>query len=76
MGLEVRRAIESFLAVVGGTDNMGEASLRQLGGWLLQSDSTTDELEARISIRQSDYYLKRDDELTTVCQRTQGIHEL
>jgi hypothetical protein len=76
VGLEVRRAIESFLAVVGGTDNMGEASLRQLGGWLLQSDSTTDELEARISIRQSDYYLKRDDELTTVCQRTQGIHEL
>jgi hypothetical protein len=55
---------------------MGEASLRQLGGWLLQNDSTTDELEARISIRQSDYYLKRDDELTTVCQRTQGIHEL
>lgn len=76
MGLEVRRAIESFLAVVGGIDNMGEASLRQLGGWLLQNDSTTDELEARISIRQSDYYLKRDDELTTVCQRTQGIHEL
>lgn len=53
VGFELSRAIESFLVVLGGIAGIVDMASRPLGVWLLDSASTTDELEAGISIHSS-----------------------
>jgi hypothetical protein len=77
VGFESRRAIESFLAVLGVVGEVEGIGLKLLGVWLLGEDSTTDELEARNSTRQIRIRVtKLDLGLTAVGHGTQRKHEL
>jgi hypothetical protein len=54
VGLELRRAMDNFLAVEGGIGGIVDARFRPFGVWLLESDSTMDEPDAKFSIHSSD----------------------
>lgn len=57
VGLELRIARESFLAILGG---IGGIEPKPLGSWDRECDSTADAVEAGGSIHRSDRYLKAD----------------
>jgi hypothetical protein len=76
VGLELRRAMESFLAVLEDIGETGEIGPRPLGVWDGVSESTTDAVEADSSIHRSEWHTEAGNELTTVGQRTKGKHKL